>query len=109
MQTTAAIDKAHADAITQNLNAQGHPVAVSDVIPTTASTPFPATEEIKAVGGKVEESDLGYAVGRTMGDLTSGASPSRMTPSKNFLGTLIGRIKGKTKSGEEVVIGSSTK
>lgn len=81
-----------AQQITDNLNREGHPTAVKDVMPVNAETP------IEVVGG-----ELVYGILETVRDMATGASKVRTTPSGGFLGAFVGRLLKKRGPNEQVV------
>lgn len=103
MEETAQEYQRTAQNISDNLNKQGHPVGVADVIPQNAQTPMPQTKDLSEVGGEVVGEDLAHVVGTTVGDMTTGASRVRTAQSKRFLGTLVNRLLHQ-KGPHEIVV-----
>lgn len=86
-----------------NLAAAGHPVVTSDLIPTTAQTPIPRTQELTDVGADITGEDLNYIVNGAIGGLTHGVPSTRVTTSNKFLTLLKQKLFKRKQPDEEVV------
>jgi hypothetical protein len=109
VQTTAQIDQAHAEAIANSLqqlqNLPNQPVPTEDitpasVTPVTAATPVPKSPHLEAIGAQVIGEDFSHILTTTIGDLTTGSTKTRITPSGRFLDTLKDKLIRKKQANE---------
>jgi hypothetical protein len=89
--------------LSNNLAAAGHPVNPSDIIPVTADTPMPRTQEMTDVGADITGEDLSYIMDTSLGSLTHGVPTTRVTKSNKFLTLLKQKLFKKKQPDEEVI------
>jgi hypothetical protein len=103
IKTAEGIHQQHAQALAGNLQQLGHKMTSEEITPVTAETSVSKSAAMDALGVEVVGEDLSHIVTTTLGDLTTGSTKTRITPSNRFLSKFLEKLNRKKAPNQQVV------